>query len=181
MDDIDRSIIFQLQLDGRLPNNELADRVGLTPSPCLRRTRLLEGSGIIQRYTAIVDPTAIGRGFEVLLWVTLKSVTRDSMATIEAAFERLEEVTEAHRMMGQPDYLIRVGGSRSVSLRDVLHRRARWAARCSDAHVHDDDEDREAQPPTATTLVTAPVASQTTSTSRTNFFTRSVPWLLVPV
>ena len=108
MDDIDRSIIFQLQLDGRLPNNELADRVGLTPSPCLRRTRLLEGSGIIQRYTAIVDPTAIGRGFEVLLWVSLKSVTRDSMATIEAAFERLEEVTEAHRMMGQPDYLIRV-------------------------------------------------------------------------
>ena len=71
MDRIDRDILFQLQQDGRLPNNELADRIGLSPSPCHRRVRNLEATGTIQRYTAIVDPTAIGRGYEVLVWVTL--------------------------------------------------------------------------------------------------------------
>lgn len=91
-----------------MPNNELADRVRLTPSPCHRRVRLLESSGVIRRFTAILDPVAIGRGYEVLLWVTLSTVTRDSMAAIEATFDRLDEITEAHRMMGQPDYLIRV-------------------------------------------------------------------------
>ncbi len=108
MDQIDREILYQLQADGRLANNELADRVGLSPSPCHRRTRLLEERGTIQRYTAIVDPGAIGRSYEVLLWVTLRTVTRDSLEAIETAFEALEEITEAHRMMGQPDYLIRV-------------------------------------------------------------------------
>ena len=108
MDRIDRDILFHLQQDGRLPNNELADVVGLTPSPCHRRVKNLEASGTIQRYTAVVDPRAIGRGYEVLVWVTLKEVTRASMAAIEDRFDALEEVTEAYRMMGQPDYLIRV-------------------------------------------------------------------------
>jgi Lrp/AsnC family leucine-responsive transcriptional regulator len=108
MDGIDRDILFHLQLDGRMTNNDLADRVGLSPSPCLRRVRNLEVSGIIQRYTAIVDPLAVGRGFEVLVWVTLASVTRESMAAIEQRFDVLDEVVEAYRMMGQPDYLIRV-------------------------------------------------------------------------
>jgi len=108
MDEIDRAILFQLQKDGRIANNELADRVGLSPSPCHRRVRLLESSGAIQRYTAIVDPEVIGRSYEVLLWVTLRTVNRETMEAIEAKFDELEEVTEAHRMMGQPDYLIRV-------------------------------------------------------------------------
>ncbi|MGE3590472.1 MAG: Lrp/AsnC family transcriptional regulator [Ilumatobacteraceae bacterium] len=108
MDAIDREILYQLQLDGRIANNELADRVGLSPSPCHRRVRLLESNATIRRYTAIVDPISIGRGYEVLLWVTLRTVTRESLAAIEAAFESLDEITEAHRMMGQPDYLIRV-------------------------------------------------------------------------
>ncbi|MBI5088858.1 MAG: Lrp/AsnC family transcriptional regulator [Actinobacteria bacterium] len=108
MDSIDREILFQLQSDGRIANNELADRVGLSPSPCHRRVKLLEADGTIERYTALVDPHAIGRGYEVLLWVTLRTVTRASLAAIEAAFESLDEITEAHRMMGQPDYLIRV-------------------------------------------------------------------------
>ncbi|MGQ0574188.1 MAG: Lrp/AsnC family transcriptional regulator [Pseudonocardia sp.] len=108
MDSVDHEILFQLQVHGRIANNELADRVGLTPSPCHRRVRLLETSGVIRRYTAILDPAAVGRGYEVLLWVTLRTVTRDTMAAVEAAFERLDEITEAYRMMGQPDYLIKV-------------------------------------------------------------------------
>ena len=108
MDAVDRAILFQLQANGRLANNELADRVGLSPSPCLRRVKRLEAEGTIQRYAAIVDPAAIGRAYEVLVWVTLREVTRDSMAAIEDRFAGLEEIVEAFRMMGQPDYLVRV-------------------------------------------------------------------------
>ncbi len=115
MDQVDREILFQLQQDGRLANNELADRIGLSPSPCHRRVRNLEANGTIQRYTAIVDPRAVGRGYEVLVWVTLKEVTRASMAAIEEQFETLDDVTEAFRMMGQPDYLIRVAVADSAA------------------------------------------------------------------
>jgi DNA-binding Lrp family transcriptional regulator len=115
MDKIDREILFQLQQDGRLANNELADRIGLSPSPCHRRVRNLEANGTIQRYTAIIDAQAVGRGYEVLVWVTLKEVTRASMAAIEEQFETLDDVTEAFRMMGQPDYLIRVAVADSAA------------------------------------------------------------------
>ena len=115
MDQIDRDILFQLQEDGRLPNNELADRIGLSPSPCHRRVRNLEATGTIQRYTAVVDPRAVGRSYEVLVWVTLTKVTRSSMAEIEGRFAALEEITEAFRMMGQPDYLVRVAVADSAA------------------------------------------------------------------
>jgi len=115
MDQIDRDILFQLQENGRLPNNELADRIGLSPSPCHRRVHNLEATGTIQRYTAVVDPRAVGRSYEVLVWVTLTKVTRSSMAEIEERFGALEEITEAFRMMGQPDYLVRVAVADSAA------------------------------------------------------------------
>ena len=108
MDDIDRAIIDQLQRDGRMPNNQLADRVGLSPSPCLRRVRQLEQDGVILGYTAVVDRAAVECGYEPLVWVTLKEVTRDSMAAFEEAVQGIPQVLEVLRMMGQPDYLLRV-------------------------------------------------------------------------
>ena len=108
MDDIDRAIIDQLQHDGRLANNQLADRVGLSPSPCLRRVRQLEASGTILAYTAIVDREAIGCGYEPIVWVTLKEVTRGSMSAFESAIQPIAEVIEVLRMMGQPDYMLRI-------------------------------------------------------------------------
>jgi DNA-binding Lrp family transcriptional regulator len=108
VDDIDRAIITLLQLDGRMPNNQLADKVGLSPSPCLRRVRQLESEGVITGYTAILDRDAIGCGYEPLVWVTLKEVTRNTMADFEAAVQPISEVVEVLRMMGQPDYLLRV-------------------------------------------------------------------------
>jgi len=115
MDSIDRDILFHLQRDGRLANNELADLIGLSPSPCHLRVRNLEATGTIERYMAVVDPVAIGRGYEVLVWVTLRDVTRTTMAAIEEQFEALEEVVEAYRMMGQPDYLIRIAVADSAA------------------------------------------------------------------
>jgi DNA-binding Lrp family transcriptional regulator len=107
MDRIDRAIVWQLQGDGRLANTELADRVGLSPSPCLRRVRALEEAGIITGYRAVVDPVAVNRGFQVLVHVTMTVGNRASdMAKFEARVAELDEVIECRRMFGDPDYLL---------------------------------------------------------------------------
>lgn len=108
MDEIDHAIIDQLQRDGRLTNLELSERVGLSPSPCLRRVRHLEATGVIRGYTALVDPRAVGRAYEPLVWVTLSEVTRESMTAFENAVDAIADVVEVMRMMGQPDYLLRI-------------------------------------------------------------------------
>jgi DNA-binding Lrp family transcriptional regulator len=108
MDDIDRAIIDQLQQHGRLTNLELAERVGLSPSPCLRRVRQLEADGVIEGYTAVVNRRSIGRAYEPLVWVTLSEVTRASMTAFESAVDAIDDVVEVMRMMGQPDYLLRI-------------------------------------------------------------------------
>ena len=108
VDDLDRAIIELLQGEGRLSNQDLAARVGLTPAPCLRRVRRLEAEGVITGYSAVVDPGALGRGFEVIIHADL--VAKD-LATVEAFEERvaaMEEVAELRRMFGIPDYLLRV-------------------------------------------------------------------------
>ena len=81
--------------------------MGLSPSPCLRRVRRLEEAGVITGYGASIDPAAIGRGFQVLLHVTME--VRDRLATMEAFEARvaeLDEVIECRRMFGDPDYLL---------------------------------------------------------------------------
>jgi DNA-binding Lrp family transcriptional regulator len=108
MDAIDRRIIAELQRDGRLSNVELADRVGLTPAPCLRRVKRLESEGVTLGYTARINPNALGRGFEVLLNVDLTRKDRATFEAFEAAVAALDEVIEIRRMFGLPDYLIRV-------------------------------------------------------------------------
>lgn len=111
MDDIDRAILFHLQRDGRLSNQDLADKVGLTPSPCLRRVRQLEAVGVITGYTALIDRAMVRCNYEPLVWVTLSEVTRASMTEFEEAVAEIPDVIEVLRMMGQPDYLLRVVSS----------------------------------------------------------------------
>ena len=94
-----------------MPNNELAELVGLSPSPCLRRVRNLEASGVIAGYTAVLDREAIGCSYEPIVWVTLETVTRDSMLEFEAAVQAVPQIIEVARMMGQPDYLVRTVAS----------------------------------------------------------------------
>lgn len=120
MDDIDRAIIDQLQQHGRLTNLELAERVGLSPSPCLRRVRQLEADGVIEGYAAIVNRRAIGRAYEPLVWVTLSEVTRESMTAFESAVDAIDDVVEVMRMMGQPDYLLRIATTDAESF-EVLY------------------------------------------------------------
>jgi DNA-binding Lrp family transcriptional regulator len=108
MDAIDRQIIAELRRDGRLSNVELADRIGLTPAPCLRRVKRMESAGVILGYTAQINPKAIGRGFEVLVFVDLTRKDRATFEAFEAGVAALDEVIEVRRMFGLPDYLIRV-------------------------------------------------------------------------
>ncbi|GAA1001351.1 Lrp/AsnC family transcriptional regulator [Nocardiopsis tropica] len=108
MDSLDRAILDELVRDGRLTNQELAHRVGLTPAPCLRRVRRLEADGVITGYTAVLDPAALGKGFEVLINADLSANDRASVEAFESRVAAMEEVIEVRRMFGLPDYLIRV-------------------------------------------------------------------------
>lgn len=101
---IDRAIIDQLRRNAHLTNTELADRVGLTPSPCLRRVRRLEEEGVILGYHAHVAPAALGRGFEVYVEFELANQAKDTIEAFETALVALDEVVEARRMFGTPDY-----------------------------------------------------------------------------
>jgi DNA-binding Lrp family transcriptional regulator len=107
MDAIDRAILRELQADGRLTNQELAGRVGLTPSPCLRRVRQLEEDGVIRGYRAVIAPTALGRGFEVFASVEVHR-DRDSVAAFESNVQRIPDVIEAYRLYGAPGSLLRI-------------------------------------------------------------------------
>jgi DNA-binding Lrp family transcriptional regulator len=108
MDALDRAILGHLQADGRLTNVELADRVRLSPSPCLRRVRALERSEVIRGYHADIDPVAVGRGFEVTVHVELGLKDRATVEAFEAGIAVLDEVVECRRMFGVPDYVMLV-------------------------------------------------------------------------
>jgi DNA-binding Lrp family transcriptional regulator len=106
MDRVDRAILRHLMREGRLSNTELADRVGLSPSPCLRRVRNLERAGVISGYHAAVDLAAIGRGFEVLVHVDMAIQDRATLEAFEAEIAQIDEIVQCRRMFGQPDYLL---------------------------------------------------------------------------
>lgn len=106
MDRLDRQIVALLQDDGRMTLTELAERVRLSVSRCQRRVRALEEDGVLRGYRAVVDPTALGLGFEVLVFVTLDRP--DSVQAFDAAIAEVPRVVEAQRLFGEPDYLVRV-------------------------------------------------------------------------
>jgi DNA-binding Lrp family transcriptional regulator len=108
MDTIDRKILAELQAEGRLTVTELAQRVGLSVAPCHRRLRELERAGAIRGYRAVVDPAAIGLGFEVLVQVTMDREDATTVAEFERGLAEIPEVRHAERLFGDPDYLLRV-------------------------------------------------------------------------
>ncbi|MFD7324258.1 Lrp/AsnC family transcriptional regulator [Streptomyces sp. NPDC059875] len=108
MDDVDRSILAVLERNGRISNNELAAKVGLSPSPCLRRVRNLEESGVIRGYRAVIDPAAVGRGLRVFAGVRLMRHTRADVVAFEEGVMALPGVVACHHITGSFDYLIQV-------------------------------------------------------------------------
>jgi DNA-binding Lrp family transcriptional regulator len=108
LDITDLRILNELQRDGSLSNVELARRVHLSPSPCLVRVRALESAGVIKRYVALVDSTALGLNLNVFISISLKSQNKDALAQFEQRIAEHDEVMECYLMTGDSDYLIRV-------------------------------------------------------------------------
>jgi Lrp/AsnC family leucine-responsive transcriptional regulator len=108
LDPIDRKILATLQRDGRMSLADLAQQVGLSPSPCLRRVRMLEEAGIISRYVAMVDQQAVGLPVSVFVSIKLESQREEALTKFGKSIERWPEVLECYLMTGPRDYLLRV-------------------------------------------------------------------------
>ena len=108
MDKIDRNILRALASDGRISNLQLAERIGLSPSACLRRVQELERRGVIKGYRARLDPNQTGRAFVVYVAVGLSEHTKDAQAAFEAAMREADQVTECHNVAGTFEYMLRV-------------------------------------------------------------------------
>lgn len=108
LDRIDDHILRELGRDGRISNLLLAERVGLSPSACLRRVQELERSGVIKGYRAVLDRTALRTGFTAYIAVGLATHTQAAQAAFERAMQSSPEVRECHNVTGTVEYLLRV-------------------------------------------------------------------------
>ena len=108
LDEIDRKILRLLQEDGRLTLADLAAKVGLSPSPCLRRIRLLEKAGIIARYVAVLSQRKVGLPVSVFASIKLEKQREEELTRFAKAIARWPEVLECYLMTGPRDYLLRI-------------------------------------------------------------------------
>jgi Lrp/AsnC family leucine-responsive transcriptional regulator len=108
LDAIDRKILEALQANGRMSLAELSAKVGLSPSPCLRRVRTLERSGVIARYVAVLDQRMVGLPVSVFVSIKLEKQKQESLDRFAKAVERWPEVLECYLMTGSRDYWLRV-------------------------------------------------------------------------
>ncbi|WP_198929021.1 MULTISPECIES: Lrp/AsnC family transcriptional regulator [Rhizobium] len=111
LDEIDKRILRVLQRDGRMQNIELAREVGLSPSPCLRRVKLLEDAGIIDRYVAVLNPVKAGLPLSLFARVWLTAQDAETIDHFIAAMKKLPQVMECYIMLGESDALLRVAVS----------------------------------------------------------------------
>jgi len=108
IDDVDLQILHHLQNDARISNIDLADKVGLTPSPCLRRVKALEDGGVIRKYVGLVDPAKLGLPISIFINVSLQRQERGQLEEFETTICGFPEVMECYLMTGSSDYLVRI-------------------------------------------------------------------------
>ena len=108
LDAIDLKILAALQDDARIANTDLAEAVGLSPAPCLRRVRALEEAGVIRRHVSLVDPRAVGLPVSVFVNVSLERQIESALNRFESSVRNRPEVMECYLMTGDADYLLRV-------------------------------------------------------------------------
>lgn len=123
LDALNRRILDVLQAEGRISNQDLSEKVGLSPSPCLRRLRQLEAEGVIRRYVALVDPEAVGLGVTAFVRVRLDRQDDRHLAVFEAAVTDFPEVMECYLMTGEADYQLRVVVASLGEFEDFLRHR----------------------------------------------------------
>lgn len=120
LDKIDLRILNLIQSNARISNTELADAVGLSPSPCLRRVKALEANGILKRYVGIVDPVLTGLPISIFVTVSLRSQDRAALEEFESYIVNYPEIMECYLMTGNSDYLLRVVMSDLQSYEEFL-------------------------------------------------------------
>jgi DNA-binding Lrp family transcriptional regulator len=120
LDTIDRQIMALLQEDGRMTNVDLAERVGLTAPPCLRRVRALEERGAISGYHAQLNPEALGYTLTVFAMVSLKSQAETDLEAFEAHVARIPEVRECHMLNGEIDFILKIVATDLRSFQQML-------------------------------------------------------------
>lgn len=123
LDAIDRRILTEIQQNGRITNHELAERVGLSPSPCLRRTRSLEEEGLIAGYVGLVDPALVGLNVSAFVRVRLDKQGDRQLSEFEEAIAALPEVMECYLMTGEADYQLRVLVSSLAEFEEFLRQK----------------------------------------------------------
>jgi DNA-binding Lrp family transcriptional regulator len=119
-DDIDVRILSLLQDNGRMTNVELAERVGLTAPPCLRRVRALEQSGAITGYHAALDPVALGYNLTVFAMVSLKSQAESDLQAFQQLVAEIPEVRECHMLNGEIDFILKIVAPDLQSFQRIL-------------------------------------------------------------
>ena len=120
LDEIDRKLLAELQAEGRVTNVELAQRVGLTAPPCLRRVRGLEDDGVIRGYHADLDASKLGFAITVFAMVSLKSQAESALREFEEAMRELPEVREVHMLNGEIDFILKVVSQDLQSFQEFL-------------------------------------------------------------
>lgn len=108
LDRTDRRILQALQEDGRLTNVDLAERIGLSPSPCLRRVKRLEREGVIRGYRAVIDRQAVSLGLTIFTEIKVTRHTRANADALQAALKAIPEVVSCHMVSGAPDFIAEV-------------------------------------------------------------------------
>lgn len=108
MDQVDKRILKALQQNGKLQNNELAQVIGLSPSPCLRRVKQLEEEGVIEKYVAVVNPIKVNLGLTVFARIWLKSQDTETVDHFVEAIQEMPEVVECQLMAGDCDFFLRI-------------------------------------------------------------------------
>lgn len=106
LDEIDRAILDILQHDGRISILDLAEKVGLSATPCARRVKRLEDEGVIERYAAVLNPRLLGKHLDVFVNVRLRNSTSKAIEIFERAIKRMPEVVECYLVTGTYDYLV---------------------------------------------------------------------------
>jgi DNA-binding Lrp family transcriptional regulator len=134
MDDFDLKLLQALQEDGRLTNNDLADRVGLSASQCSRRRAALENAGVIEGYQAALSTEALGLAVLAFVHVTLAAHSPDNAKRFQQLIDRTEEVQEAYSLTGEADYLVKIAVPDLKALSRILS--DVFLAHGSVAHVH---------------------------------------------
>jgi DNA-binding Lrp family transcriptional regulator len=120
VDDVDRRILAALAADARMPNNSLAERVGIAPSTCLTRVRALRAKGVIRGFHADVDPAALGRGLQAMIKVRLQSHARGHIPGFMAKIAELPEVLNVFFLGGADDFLVHIAARGTEDLRDFV-------------------------------------------------------------